>query len=67
MFSAELKFVSGCIKKWFYKKYKSKFLELDTVAKQKYDKKLRLIGLIQNALFVDFYLLLQLILNHILM
>ena len=34
MFSTEWSFVSDCLKKCFFRKYKSRFLELDSFAKQ---------------------------------
>lgn len=34
----QLKFTSDCIKKWFAKKYKRRFLELDTFSKMHCEK-----------------------------
>lgn len=38
MFSCELKFTSDIPKKWFSRKCKRRFLELDTLAKMRYEK-----------------------------
>ena len=38
MFSIELKFTIGLLVKWLHQTYKSRFLEIDTLTKQKYQK-----------------------------
>ena len=38
MFSVELKFIIDLLVKWFYQTYKSRFLELNALTKQKYEK-----------------------------
>ena len=52
MCSVELKVTIGLLVKWFYSIYKMRFLELDTLTKQKYEKITKLIGQKQHVVFV---------------
>ena len=45
MFSMELKITIDALLKWFYNLYKSRFVETDTLTKQKYGKNHLMIGL----------------------
>ena len=38
MFSIELKVTTDALLKWFYNIYKSRFIELDMLTKQQYEK-----------------------------
>ena len=38
MFSVELKFTTDTFEKWFYNMYRSRFVEIGTLKKQKYEK-----------------------------
>ena len=52
MFSVKLIVTIDLLAKWFYQTYKSRFLELDALTKQKYEKIIRLTGQKQNVVYL---------------